>query len=98
MMNCPQTPGMNITISIDLGAMMGNPGICEEPEPPCEDKLTYFNENNRPKGFGGAKDAMCEKLCGPDKQKAPDSEKDSGPGEAEAGDDKDEKSQKSKPF
>lgn len=94
MMNCPPPmPGMNITISIDLGAMMGNPGICDEPEPPCDDeKLTFFNENNRPKGgFGGAKDSMCEKLGKHGEQKTPESEEDCGPGDSEVGEDKKKK-------
>lgn len=61
---CPGN-GMNITISIDLGNFLGRPNI--PPCPPseeCEDKLTYFNENNKPKkhGFDKAMDNMKSKF------------------------------------
>lgn len=65
----PNPNGMSITISIDLGEFMGNP--CPPPMP-CdmdEDKLTYFNENNRPKdpgceGFRDARSKLLEKFGG----------------------------------
>lgn len=68
MMQCgPQMPGggINITVSIDLGAMLaGKPGPCPQPED--DDKLTYFNEANRPKkgGFSGAMDCVRSKYGG----------------------------------
>lgn len=67
---CPGK-GMNITISIDLGDFFGvapqlpsqeEPGICDE------DKLTYFNEDNRPNpeckpGFKEVLDELCRRSC-----------------------------------
>lgn len=71
---CPGK-GMSITISIDLSDFLGGPAdyyptkpSCSLPETPvgpkqpCDpEKLTYFNENNRPKeecaqGFRAARD------------------------------------------
>lgn len=62
--------GMQITVSIDLGNFLGGP--CPPPMPEeCDDeKLTFFNENNRPekpKGFGDAASKAFEKFGKPKK-------------------------------
>ena len=41
--------GMSITISIDLGDFLGGTPCPPEPDDDGDDKLTYFNEANRPK-------------------------------------------------
>lgn len=63
---CPPMPGggMNITVSIDLGSMLGGrPPMPPCPPPECEDEGTiYFNEGSKPKpkgGFGSIKDFIC---------------------------------------
>lgn len=62
---CPMPGnGMSITISIDLGDFLGGPPCSPEPEECDDDKLTYFNEANRPKrsGFREAVGNAAEKL------------------------------------
>lgn len=96
MMQCPPVPPMNITISIDLGSMFGNPGAaCKLPEPPCDEegKITYFNENNKGRGgFGGAVDNVCRAAGCPEKKENQASEKQIGPGPNSGSDEPKEKS------
>lgn len=97
MMQCPPPMpgnGINITVSIDLGSMLGSP--CKPEMPPCpedDDKLTYFNEANRPKPkslMGGAIDDVQGKFGKPDKKDGPFDGKSSSDREVQDNKNKDE--------
>lgn len=70
--------GIGITISIDLGDLFG-PGLCmpgEKPKESDDDKLTFFNENNRPKKHGDGFKGALDNVCGPGKKEPKEDEAD----------------------